>query len=260
MIYYRNKKFIKIAEVWYNCQERPEQKHDILKYKFTGQKHKDAVFVEERYTILIDLKAPEEVLFANIGKNTRYKINRATERDGVLCGTFLEANEKNEEKIAQYIDYFNEFSSTKDRSSITFSDIEQFYNGGTFCIRYAFNADKSTIYAVHAYVISDGRSRLHQSASHFRKSADSEFRNLTGRANRLLHWDDILYSKDMGLDYYDFGGWYGGQTDAEKLAINQFKESFGGVKQCEYTCLVPITFPGKAAAFLQKLTNKKKRM
>jgi hypothetical protein len=258
MIYYRKKKIIKIAEIWYNSQEKPEQKHDVFKYKFVDQKHKNAVFVEERYTILIDLKEPEGILFANIGKNTRYKINRARERDGVLCNTFLEVNERNEKKMAQYIHYFNEFSSTKDRSSINYSDIEQFYNSGTLCIRYASDADKSNIYAMHAYVISDGCARLHQSSSHFRKSVDSEFRNLIGRANRLLHWDDILCFKNMDLHYYDFGGWYGGQTDSEKLTINQFKESFGGEKQREYTYLIPVTPLGKAAIFLQKITKKKK--
>jgi lipid II:glycine glycyltransferase (peptidoglycan interpeptide bridge formation enzyme) len=258
MTYYRKKKIVKIAEIWYNCQERPEQKHDVFKYKFVDQKQKNAVLVEGRYTILINLRESEEILFANIGKNTRYKINRAKERDRILCSTFLKANEKNEGKIARYIHFFNEFSSTKDRSSIDFLDIEQFYNNETFCIRCAADTDNSNIYAMHAYVISDDRARLHQSSSHFRKSADSEFRNLTGRANRLLHWDDILYFKNMGLHYYDFGGWYGGQTDPEKLAINQFKESFGGEKQREYTYLIPVTSLGKAAVFLQKLTKKKK--
>jgi lipid II:glycine glycyltransferase (peptidoglycan interpeptide bridge formation enzyme) len=101
----------------------------------------------------------------------------------------------------------------------------------------------------------DTRARLFYSASHFRKSEDSELRNLIGRANRLLHWEDIRFFKEMGLSCYDFGGWYGGREDVEKLAINQFKESFGGEKQREYTYIVPVTAIGKIAAFFHSIVK-----
>jgi hypothetical protein len=158
------------------------------------------------------------------------------------------------------MNYFNEFTASKNRSAVTYSDLRQFYDAGTLCIRYAASQDKSVIYTMHAYIVSDKRARLHQSSSHFRSSSDSEFKNLVGRANRYLHWDDILYFKNMGLDYYDFGGWYGGQSDTEKLAINQFKESFGGERQQEYTYVVPISILGKLAVFLQKIHKPKKRI
>jgi hypothetical protein len=157
------------------------------------------------------------------------------------------------------MDYFNEFTASKNRSSVTYSDLRQFYEAGTLCVRYVTAQDKSIVHTMHAYIVSDRRARLHQSSSHFRNSSDSEFRNLVGRANRYLHWDDMLYFKNMGLEYYDFGGWYGGQSNTEKLAINQFKESFGGEKQPEYTYTVPVTLPGKAAVFFQKLIKPKKR-
>jgi lipid II:glycine glycyltransferase (peptidoglycan interpeptide bridge formation enzyme) len=112
---------------------------------------------------------------------------------------------------------------------------------------------------MHACVVSDGRARMHQSSSHFRSSDDSELRRLIGRANRYLQWDDILYFKNMGLDYYDFGGWYGGGSDTEKLAINQFKESFGGEKQKEFTYMAPLTLRGRIAVFLWQLVKRQKR-
>ena len=257
MIYYRKKKTLSISEIWYTEQENPENA-DIAKYRFIPQLRSGAFFTENLFTILIDLKKENDEIFSHIGKNTRYKISRAKDRDDIECTTVLSLNEKNDEKLRQYMDYFNEFTATKGRSSIKFSDLAQFYNAGTLCLRQAASKDGSIVYTMHAYVVSDSRARLHQSSSHFRNSDESEFRNLIGRANRYLHWDDILYFKSLGLNYYDFGGWYGGQSDTEKLAINQFKEAFGGEKHIEYTYSVPLTLRGKIAVFLQKLIKKAK--
>jgi lipid II:glycine glycyltransferase (peptidoglycan interpeptide bridge formation enzyme) len=259
MIYSRRKNLITICEIWYALQQSPEKKSDIVKYKFVPEKPEKAAFVEDLFTIEIDLKKEKEAIFSGIGKNTRYKINRAKERDAVTCGTFLELHEKNDEKLEKYMGYFNEFTATKNRSAITFSDLEQFYEAGALCIRYAASQDESLVYTMHAYIVSDGRARLHQSSSHFRSSDDSEFRNLIGRANRYLHWDDILYFKNLGLEYYDLGGWYGGRTDKEKIAINEFKESFGGEKRVEYTYIVPLSHLGKAAVFLQTILKARKK-
>jgi lipid II:glycine glycyltransferase (peptidoglycan interpeptide bridge formation enzyme) len=259
MIYYRKKGIISIAENWYTVRENPEKRVDVVKYRFVSEPCDRALFLENLFTILIDLKKEQDELFFQIGKNTRYKINRAKDRDDIECSTFLSAGKKDDEKLRQYITYFNGFTATKRRSSIEYSDLEQFYNAGTLCLRCAACKDGSKVYTMHAYIVSDGRARLHQSSSHFRASDDSEFRNLIGRANRYLHWDDILYFKGSGLDYYDFGGWYGGQSDTEKLAINQFKESFGGEKQKEFTYIVPATLRGKIAVFLQQLVKKRKK-
>jgi len=99
--------------------------------------------------------------------------------------------------------------------------------------------------------VSDNTARLHQSSSLFRAACDKETRSMIGRSNRLLHWEDILYFKDAGLRWYDFGGWYGGPettgTYAEQLLINQFKESFGGEKKREYSFIVPVSLKGRIA-------------
>jgi hypothetical protein len=247
MIYYRRKNLTNIAEIWYNVSERPQTKVDIKRYKFVTKKTNEAASFEELYTILIDLSKSDMELFGLIRKNTRYEINRAREKDNIKCLAFFEKNEKDMEKIHQYINFYNAFAKTKNRSSIKFSDIKQFYDNETFCIRYALKEDASEILTMHAYVISDNTARLHQSSSLFRSHQDSEYKNLVARANRLLHWDDILYFKDKGLALYDLGGWYGGQILKEQLLINQFKESFGGEKKREYSYIVPVSMQGKIA-------------
>ncbi|WP_010255482.1 hypothetical protein [Treponema primitia] len=247
MIYYRKKNGVKIAEIWYNLSELPDKKTDVFIYKFTREKHLKAVSIEERFTIVSDLTKTEAELLSLIHKNARYKINRANERDDIQCVTHLEKNEKNKEKLFQYMDFFNTFAGSKNRSKIHFSDLKQFYENGTLCIRSAIKDD--TLLAMHAYIISDNTVRLHQSASHFRASEDSEYRNLIGRANRFLHWDDILHFKNDGLSCYDFGGWYGGKILTERLLINHFKEEFGGDICREYSFIVPISLLGKMSIY-----------
>jgi hypothetical protein len=256
MTYYRKKKLITIAETWYDTREEPQKKADIVKYKFVDEKREGAVLGEDLFTLINDLTEPEEAIFSRIRKNTRYEINRAKNKDAVECAAFLGPGEKDAEKIGVYIDFFNAFTASKKRSAITFEDIRQFLEAGTFCVRSAADKDQTPVYTMHAYIISDNRARLYQSSSHYRNSESQERRNLIGRANRLLHWEDMLFFKRMGLRYYDFGGWYGGLEDGEKIAINQFKESFGGEKKREYSYMVPRTVLGKSAVFIRGLARR----
>jgi lipid II:glycine glycyltransferase (peptidoglycan interpeptide bridge formation enzyme) len=256
MIYYRKKFLIKIAELWYNYDEVPKGTVDILRFKFVTKEKKAASF-ERLYTLLLDLTKTENELFDAIKKNTRYEIKRAKDRDNIECATFLYAYEKDMDKLQQYIKFFNDFADSKGRSHIALSDLDQFYNEGTLCIRYAFV--NNNILTMHAYVVSDNTARLYQSSSLFRKSDDMNYRNLIARANRLLHWEDILYFKNKGILLYDLGGWYGGKTITEQLSINTFKESFGGKKKEEYSFILPVTLKGRLAVTLHSIIRKFKK-
>lgn len=47
-----------------------------------------------------------------------------------------------------------------------------------------------------------------------------------GRAHSALHWEDIRTFKTMGIEQYDFCGWYSGKEDKELLNNNKLKEQF----------------------------------
>jgi lipid II:glycine glycyltransferase (peptidoglycan interpeptide bridge formation enzyme) len=261
MIYYRKKNGAKMAEIWYNFDEKLVEKVDVLRYKYVTQKQDTAASFEELWTLLTDLEKSDDELFLQINKTCKYQINRAKNKDGVVGETLLETGEKNEQKITQYIDFFNTFADSKGRSHIDFSDLEQFYDSGTFCVRTVVSGD-GTALTMHGYVVSDNTARLHQSSSLFRNSEDAEYRNMVGRANRLLHWEDMLYFKQLGIKYYDFGGWFGGEATTEnykeQLLINQFKESFGGEKKQEYSFIMPASFLGKAAVKIHSVLKRGK--
>jgi len=89
-----------------------------------------------------------------------------------------------------------------------------------------------------------------------RDAADSGISHLAGRANRYLHWADIVHFRAHGVHTYDFGGWYEGHDDKERLGINEFKEEFGGRVVCEHNGKLPLTWKGTAFMTLQRVVNK----
>lgn len=107
----------------------------------------------------------------------------------------------------------------------------------------------------HANYVHGGRARLLHSASHFRNSNDSGYRNMVGRANRWLHWKALLRFKASGHTCYDWGGWYDGTDDDARLNINRFKEGFGGEKQLTYNGKLLLTAKAKVVGFASRLID-----
>lgn len=255
MIYNRIKKGFKIAEIWYNNSEIPlalQLKPDIIRCHYMDNLTPNAVSKENLFTFIIDLSQSEEEITKDFAKNTRYEINRGRTKDSVQTETFFSTGSKNMEKIQQYIDFFNNFAQSKKRGTVDFTDYEKFFHKDTLCIRVVRDSATLEALSMHAYIVSDGKARLHQSSSLFRNLDDGNERNRIGRVNRFLHFDDIMYFKEQGISFYDLGGWYGGNDDQQKLAINQFKEAFGGKKKPEYSFIIPVTIKGKLSIIVRK--------
>ena len=93
---------------------------------------------------------------------------------------------------------------------------------------------------------------LTHSASLYR-GRDKDFRNLVGRANRLHHFKDMLFFKGNACNLYDFGGWYAGTEDQDRLMINRFKEEFGGQKVLQYNVVLNRTWRAKLLKSIRRL-------
>src|SRR5207248_11358771 len=97
------------------------------------------------------------------------------------------------------------------------------------CVTEAILDDK--VVCSHVYVADRGvgRVRLIRSASLFRETGHDE-RQKVARANRLLHFHDILLFRNQGFGLYDLGGYHPDTAPLlpELTRINEFKESFGG--------------------------------
>jgi hypothetical protein len=172
-------------------------------------------------TKVIDLTASEEAIFAQFGKKTQKEIRRAR-REGVTChfdgdsSTFLRFLRQ----VAK------DQSLWPKRTPIEAAAVES-------CISYAGLED--TVFVMHWTLIDRTlrRARIRWSCSRYALEDSSELRRAIGRANRLLYFEGMRHFKGQGLAIYDLGGYSADQTDRKKMAINEFKDSFGGRLQIQ---------------------------
>lgn len=194
------------------------------------------------HTSAIDLTAPVEELSAPISKNTRYKITRA-EREGFTPHVVTDPTAPD---AALFADYYDTFARHKGLPPCNRARLTALRECSALLLSSVTDTD-GQVASAHAYVkdSSAGRVRLLYSASHFRAMTDSAERNRVGRANRLLHWHEILTLKELGFGVYDLGGLPVDSSDEEKNAIARFKLEFGGKLLVEYNGVVPTNLVGR---------------
>jgi hypothetical protein len=103
----------------------------------------------------------------------------------------------------------------------------------------------------HLYLYDENDALLVYSASDHRKNEID--RNFAGRANKLLHYKDILYFKAEGLSNYDWGNVASFEAPN---GIDKFKISFGGTRRKVYSYFVGNSLLGKILVFSKKLLQR----
>lgn len=194
----------------------------LVEYNITSNTSNIPGFKREKiFTKVINLIKPPEELLAQCRKNTKYEIKRA-EKEGIEFGI--------EDNIDAFIDFYNSFVESKNNSK----DVLNLSKNYFYCFRNNLIITKAIfeneIRVMHSYIMDKEtkRVRLLNTASLFRYGEDFQKRNLIGRANRFLHYQDMIYFKNSGFEIYDMGG-YGYNTDDVVIQkINEFKDSFGG--------------------------------
>ena len=242
MIVYQ-KKFLRIAEYWEG--EEPKLAGVDLARCFQQPQPRPGMLCREFYTILLDLNLDPQQLFNKINRDTRYEIRRAGAQDQLTCDF---QNGRDEKGLRQFCDYYDDFATQTAQPKINRAWLSLLANAGTLDLSQVSDSSSETL-VWHAYHRSNHRATLLYSASLFRKFDSSALRNKIGRANRFQHWQDIQRFKAEGLQVYDFGGWYEGNRDQERLRINKFKEEFGGEIVKNYICERALT--AKAKVFLR---------
>lgn len=217
----------------------------VYEWQYTEKKR----FSTEFYTLFVDLNEEEEAIFSRFEKNTKYEINRAMNKDGIVIETL---NAKTDRKT--FYDFYNQFALTKNRESIDTRETDLLIDNNMFSIRVASLDSRHLVF--HSYTAANKRARLMHSASLFREADDNAYRNLIGRANRLLHWEDIRYFKNQGYAIYDLGGVAMDKSNIQGQTINKFKECFGGTLVKEYKTWVPVTLKGWALVGFKAIRDK----
>ena len=242
MIVY-SKRRLRIAELHFD-EQGPVPKVDIVRYQSRPEKERGSVSYPQA-TILIDLQKTPDELLGEMSKTTRNEIRRAA-KDELTFEFTAKADDK---AISQFFTFYDEFARMKGLDGLNRERLTGMRDCESLVLSRVKSAD-GTVLVWHCYVSARRRARLNHSASLFR-AVDKAQQAVTSRANRYLHWMDMLELRDRGFTVYDFGGWYDGQEDVEKLNINKFKEGFGGQVTQQYNTDRGVTLKGLLAVHLR---------
>ncbi len=242
------KKFIfSVGEVWFDENSEELSNVDVVHYRQSLHPIKGGQS-DEFYTRLIDLTKSHDELWETISSNDRYKIRRAEQKDEVIYEYWEQIDS---DTLNNFSDFYDLFASQKGLTKINRVQLQNRVDAGVIDIsRVKLKNDESLVW--HVYYRTKNRVRLLHSAS-VKKNNDTSYQSILGRANRYHHWQDIVRFKNSGISTYDFGGWYTGNTDQEKLGINQFKEKFGGEVVKNFNCVYGINLKGKLYLNLLKI-------
>jgi hypothetical protein len=244
----RQTRFYRLAELFFD-EEPASPDVDIIEH-LQRSRPVPGVRCSDFYTIHIDLTRDADALFADLSKTCRYKVRRA-ERDELKEDAWMPARD---EPVDEFIEFFDRFASGKQLEPAPADRLHALGKAGVLDLSAVTRHDEVLVW--HAYLRAGNRARLLHSASLFREQCDTATRNMIGRANRYLHWRDILRYRDAGIPLFDFGGWYEGQDDEDLLRINAFKEEFGGRVVREFHCAVPVSVRGRIVLLARRLRNR----
>ncbi|MEW6301905.1 MAG: hypothetical protein AB1705_00430 [Verrucomicrobiota bacterium] len=252
MFIYRSR-FLTRAEAWYDDEPSDFRSVDWVLYRLRscpvpGAKCRDF------HNCVIDLAQTVGELKARLHDDTAYKIRRARDRDKIRC----ECCDPNDPAVLdRFEEMYNAFAPTKGLSPLDRARLNGMAAAGVLDLSVARDSQGKALVFHGNYRDHQRASQLH-SPSLYPGLSDSATRNMIGRANRYLFWNDILRYKEAGLTRFDFGGWYAGTTDAALLRINEFKRGFGGEVRREFEGEQIVTLKGWLVLTVAGLLNRAK--
>ncbi|MFO1207025.1 MAG: hypothetical protein U1E63_15110 [Burkholderiales bacterium] len=230
---------LRVAEQWLDePPARPRECDLLLLHQYSRAPGK--AFSSPFVSLALDLSQSEDALLQGLNRDTKYKVRRAQGKDEVIC--IHEGAGAPEELCLQFQAFYDEFASAKGVGLVSRAELLARNRAGALRFSRAVYRGQTAVWHVH--VATSERATLLYSASHFRQLDDNDTRAAIGRANRLLHWSDMLTFRAQGLKVYDFGGWYAGTEDDALLKINQFKEGFGGVRVDQVNAALALSWRG----------------
>lgn len=198
-------------------------------------------------TLISDVSDPDFAKAYN--KVTQYDIRRSY-RDDLSLKVYTSDQILNDPALLKNYNsvYTNIYSQKGIETTAPIDRIKTYSKHNGVIITTAITEGKESVY--HAYIVDGKHARLWMSCSVFRDSNDKNFRAIIGRANKRLHYEDMLYFHNLGYQTYDWGGI---TSYDEPDGIDSFKMSFGGAKKEYYdeTCL--LSFRHKVADKIRKI-------
>lgn len=241
MFYVLKKHGLKIAKVFFTIdKEFKKHRNEFFIVEYYGIRdtiEDNGIIISsiKSQTLLNNIAKSDDEIISSFTSNTRYKVKRA-KREGATSKFYYSKTESQDllEKLIDEIDIrLDEMYTEK---GIVYSSVKslllEYREKGILAISVGTAGVKDV--AFHVYVLGDSVCRLAYSVSTFRENNDE--RNKVAMVNRMLHYDDMKYARDLGFTIYDWGG-YGLEKDVQ--SISKFKEGFGGrVSNYEIRCVI----------------------
>lgn len=225
------------GEVWFDEQPASDCGVDIVQYRF-----RDAPVAGARTTPLLslvtDLSPGPEAISAQFGNDCRYKVRRAETKDGLRMEFITDP----ESRLQEFGEFFDAFARQKSHQACDRHWLRAACEFRHLALSTASQGGEALVW--HAYVTHGATAGLQYTGSCFR-DRDNDYRALVGRANRWLHWNDMLRLKEAGITRYDWGGLFEDESTAERAGINRFKRDFGGQRVRVYECTAASSVRGR---------------
>lgn len=234
------KSLLSMKAVWFaeKRNEDFEKECDIVYYHYLLNRPSGSF--SEKKTLWSDLTKTKEDIVALADKSVRYEIRRA-QNDGVETNFYDSYDLSNAPHLIEsFSSAYNHFMKSKNlKGKFNHQAVNAYIGSGAFFVSTASHEENN--YVFHSYIGDGEIARLLYSVSLFRDENDATMKALVGRANRLLHMNDMLLFKELGYSCYDWGGY----SDAEdQRNIARFKKGFGGNSVTVYDALIPCSLVG----------------
>jgi len=245
VIIYQRKGLV-FGEAFYEPVAGRVPKVDILRVTASDMLPGAASRARQSHTLVIDLLRAEQTLFDEMDKGTRYEVRRAIDRDRL---DYRLDDACSEQDLRRFCDYYDRFAESKNRRPVFRKRLALLAQHGMLVLTRCHASDGEVL-VWHSYIRCPERVILLYSASLFREKPDASLRNLSGRANRFTHWNDILAFKRMGTIAYDMGGIDVVGRSRETANIADFKRGLGGSVVSVYSHTLPMSIAGHIACAL----------
>jgi hypothetical protein len=231
-------KFATYGEVWFDEQPACDRTVDVLLYRQRPAPVK-AGRSTRSLTLVNDLRQDQDRMMGALGNTNRYKIKRAESKDRFQLAFFTDPAPQ----LEAFGAFYDEFARQKGLPCAYYAGLCAAARAGQLVLTSSVRDGDTLVW--HAYITHGERVALLHSASHFRRTLNGDSA-LVARANRWLHWRDILRFKELGFAVYDWGGLFEDETDAARAGVNNFKREFGGDLAHAYQCDLAVTLKGRA--------------
>lgn len=240
---------IKLAHVWFADENEANNVYkmkdiaDLIFLHGTNVQPKNGVLYTTQHTLIKDLTASEEEIFASFGKHLRKHIRKCEREDNVEIKFYNSKDVLSDENVLQTCKFLYEKLFSDKGMSANFNTklaLEYCRLDALHVAIVSFNGESIGFCAM---ILDSDNARAWVSGFDFRnKERDSHF---MARSQRFLNWKRLLYCKEKGIKRFDFGGI---NSFDEPNGIAKFKMEFESENKVTYNnYLVPTNLLGKIA-------------